>query len=360
MSKIKILVTGACGVTSRSVVRSLRMGTIFPGESCEFIGTDIASNVYGIYEGLYSKVYRVPYANDPAYRGAMQKVIDENEIEYAIIIPEPEVLYWCEHPFGVKFLNIPRDFANTVISKERLYEELQGTGLVPEFQILGREELVSSPECVKLGYPLWIRDCSVGATSGKGSMMAQDHDDIRAWVHINRGIDVFMLSEYLPGRNVGCFLLFNEGRPVKYGVVLRITYFMGSVAVSGVTGNASRAKLINDTDKIFDVSSRAIENIAKKTGETISGFLCADLKEDAEGNPKITEINIRPTAMISSLASAGLNIPEHHMLLLAGREKDIPEGLTVRFPDDNIILRDIDGGPIYLEHYRDLKIGESR
>ena len=33
----------------------------------------------------------------------MQQIIDENNIEYAIIIPEPEVLYWSEHPFNVNF-----------------------------------------------------------------------------------------------------------------------------------------------------------------------------------------------------------------------------------------------------------------
>ena len=59
MKRCKILVTGACGVTSRSVVRSLMSSPIFGGR-CEFVGTDVCHLEYGIYEGLYDKVYKVP------------------------------------------------------------------------------------------------------------------------------------------------------------------------------------------------------------------------------------------------------------------------------------------------------------
>ena len=85
MEKIRILVTGACGVTSRSVVRSLNKSEIFAGK-CNFIGTDVCYNEYGIYEGLYKRVYKVPYFNSEAYRPLMEKIIEENKIEYAILI----------------------------------------------------------------------------------------------------------------------------------------------------------------------------------------------------------------------------------------------------------------------------------
>ena len=53
---IKMLVTGACGVTSRSVVRSLNKSEFFK-DKIEFIGTDICNLKYAPYEGLYKKVY---------------------------------------------------------------------------------------------------------------------------------------------------------------------------------------------------------------------------------------------------------------------------------------------------------------
>ena len=82
MKKFKILITGACGVTSRSVVRSLNKSELFSGK-CEFIGTDICNLYYAPYEGLYEKLYKVPPFNSPDYVSIMKKIIEENEIEYA-------------------------------------------------------------------------------------------------------------------------------------------------------------------------------------------------------------------------------------------------------------------------------------
>lgn len=353
--KYRILVTGACGVTSRSVVRSLNKSEIFGGK-CVFIGTDVCYNEYGIYEGLYEKVYKVPYFNDPEYRPIMEKIIADNNIEYAILIPEPEVLYWSEHPFNVKFLRIPARFAKKVLSKKSLYDTLKGKKYIPDYQIISRDEMMLSASNVHLKYPLWIRDFAEGTTSGKGSLKAECYDDVRAWAMINKGIDNFMLSEYLPGRNLACFTLFNNGKLLKYGVAQRIDYLMGKVAVSGITGNTSKGKLLN-YERALDVANDAIQYIVSLTNETMNGLVVTDLKENADGNPIITEINIRHVAFTSTFANAGLNFSEYQMMLLSGREESISPELTKLFPDNNIMLRDVDGLPIYLDNYTELKTG---
>lgn len=352
----KILVTGACGVTSRSVVRSLNISPHFKNK-CEFIGTDVCYNEYGIYEGLYKKVYKVPYFGAPSYRALMQNIIDENDIEYAILIPEPEVLYWSEHPFDVKFLKIPPLFAHKVISKKKLYDNLSDKQYIPKYQILSREDMMSKKDKIELSYPVWIRDFSEGSTSGKGSLLAAGHDDIKAWALLNKNISHFMLSEYLPGRNLACFTLFNNGKLIKYGIAQRIDYLMEKVAISGITGNTCKGKLLNDK-KVFDVAYDAITTIIRQTGEQMNGLVVTDLKEDERGNPVITEINIRHVAFTSTFANAGLNFAEYQMMILAGMENQISDELTKVFPDDNIMLRDVDGLPIYLEHYNEMAMGE--
>lgn len=356
MEKIRILVTGACGVTSRSVVRSLNKSEIFAGK-CNFIGTDVCYNEYGIYEGLYKRVYKVPYFNSEAYRPLMEKIIEENKIEYAILIPEPEVLYWSEHPFNVKFLRIPPKFSKKVLSKRSLYETLTEKSYIPKFQILSHEKMLSSEESITLSYPLWIRDYSEGTTSGKGSLMATNYDDVKAWAVINKGIPSFMLSEYLEGRNLACFTLFHNGKLIKYGVAQRIDYLMGKVAVSGITGNTCKGKLLNDKH-VFDIAYDAVMSVATKTGETMNGLVVTDLKENAVGEPIVTEINIRHVAFTSTFANAGLNFSEYQLLCLMGRESDIPSNLTMVFPEDNCMLRDVDGLPLYLEHYSQLEEGK--
>lgn len=357
MGKYKILVTGACGVTSRSVVRSLNISEHFANQ-CEFIGTDVCYNEYGIYEGLYKKVYKVPYFNDPTYRSIMQQIIDDNHIEYAILIPEPEVLYWSENPFNIKFLKIPTLFSKHVLSKKNLYDTLRGKKYIPQYQIISREEMMESKDNIHLSYPLWIRDYAEGTTSGKGSLMASSYDEVKAWAIINKGIHSFMLSEYLPGRNLACFTLFSNGKLLKYGVAQRINYLMDKVAVSRITGNTSKGKLLNDK-KVFDVAYDGIRSIISQTGEVMNGLVVTDLKEDKDGNPIITEINIRHVAFTSTFANAGLNFSEYQMLVLTGRENEIAPELTKIFPDDNAMLRDVDGLPIYLEHYKEIQTGEN-
>ena len=172
MKRLKILVTGACGVTSRSVVRSLNLSPVYR-DKCEFIGTDVCNLEYGLYEGLYEKVYRVPYFNDPGYRDAMERIIAENELEYAIVIPEPEMLEWCERPFDVKFHRIPPKFGRSVLSKKNLYDNLAGLPIVPKYQILSRSEIMEHPDRVGLLYPFWVRDFAEGSTSGKGSLSSR-------------------------------------------------------------------------------------------------------------------------------------------------------------------------------------------
>lgn len=349
---INVLVTGACGVTSRSVVRSLNKSPYFK-DCCNFIGTDVCYNRYGIYEGLYSKVYKVPGFNSPEYRETMQRIIDENNIQYAVIIPEPEVLYWSENPFNVKFHRIPPKFAKSVLSKYSLYALLQGSGLTPEFQLVPKNV---KPEDIKLKFPMWIRDYSEGTTSGMGSFMPKNFDQLSAWLKINENVDTFMLSEYLPGRNLACFLLYDNGKLLKYGVAERQTYLMAKVAVSRITGNTNQGKLLNDT-RVFDVARSAVEKILEHTGETMNGLVVVDLKEDVDGKPMVTEINIRHVAFTSSFANAGLNFSETQFLLLTGQGDKITPELTVEFPDDNLILRDVDGLPLYIEHFHEAETG---
>ena len=48
------------------------------------------------------------------------------------------------------------------------------------------------------------------------------------------------------------------------------------------------------------------------------------------------------------------------MLILQGREDEISPDLTMSFPEDNIMLRDVDGLPIYRTGYRPIELGEFR
>lgn len=353
---MKVLITGACAVSARSVLRSLKMSDKF--KDAEFIGWDMCSLLYGVYAGEFDKLYKVPAVTDLSYEKIANEIISNEKPDVAIVVPEVEVLYWSQHKFDVPHIVPPRKFAELAISKEKLFDALSGTGLVPEYMNIPSETLMQEDFKNPLGYPVWIRDGAAGTASAKGAFKADSLPELQAWVKINPHTTQFQLSQFLPGRNLGCFCLFKDGVLVKMAQAQRIEYIMAKVAVSGITGNTSKGKLLNE-DKIKNVALKALHILCEKTGEKMTGLVVADMKEDADGNPIITEINIRHVAFSSSFAMAGQNIAEAQALLALNRDSEIPGEVEVKFPKENLLLRDVDGAPIYITKELPLNIGSA-
>jgi carbamoyl-phosphate synthase large subunit len=343
LSKLNILITGACGVTSRSVVRSLKVSAHF-GQA-RFVGTDICENLYGIAEGLYDVLYRVPNSADDGYTEAINKICKREQIDLAIVIPELEVLHWTHHQMGVPSLLPPAKFCRVAGSKIELYRTLEHSGLVPRFQIIKRGVLLAEFEPA-WGWPCWIRDHGVGSTSGRGSLLASNLDELKAWVVLNPKIDSFMISEYLSGRNFACHLLYYQGKLIKTGSYERLAYFMGRIAPSGISGNISRGRLLNDA-RILDVSRAAIDEICSRTGETMHGLVAVDLRENRNAVPMITEINLRHVACTSAFAAAGNNLAEAQVFATLGMPDRVGT-IEHSYPPANYILRDIDGPALWV------------
>lgn len=194
--------------------------------------------------------------------------------------------------------------------------------------------------------PCWIRDIAVGAAGGRGAFLARSVDELKAWAMLNIDSEMFMVSEYLPGRNYACQLLYFKGDLAKVGIYERLEYFLGRMIPSGVSGNISRGRLLNDA-RVLEVSKAAVDSICSTTGEDMHGFITVDLKEDAKGVPKVTEINLRHVACTSAFADAGHNMSEAHAFATIS----MPERIGAReagYPPGNYILRDIDGPPLWV------------
>ncbi len=343
--RVKILITGACCVTARAVARSLRLSPYF--KKANLIGIDICRNLYGVYEGLYARVYRVPRWDDEQYPKAVNQVIVKEGISAAVVIPELEAVYWSVHSLGIPHLSIPPGFCKIAISKERLYQALVHSDLVPEFQILDRQAARSA--LIGVRFPVWVREFEEGSTSGRGSLIARSPEELVAWFDLRRNMQRAMIASVLPGKNFACFLLFLRGSLLKVGVAERIEYIMSNVALSGITGNTARGRLLNRED-ISDVSLRAVRHLCAVTGETMNGLVTVDLREDETGRPRVTEINLRPVAFTSAFAQAGFNLSEYQLHCALGQEADVPPEQERRYPGQNIVLRDVDGLPLYVSN----------
>lgn len=350
-----LLVTGACGVTSRTLVRALRRSPRFA--RTRLIGTDICDNPYGVHEGLYERLWRVPRLDQPErYLDLMQHICHQEGVQAALVVPELEVQFWGRHEMPVPALLPPPRFSDLALSKARVHELLKDSGLVPGFALLDREAIAAGAADDWFGRGAWMRDVSEGSTSGKGALQVHEPAQARAWLTLNPQTRRFMVSDYLPGRNLACLMLFHEGELVKTGSYERLEYFMARTAVSGVTGNISQGRLINDAAALA-VSLEAVRRLCAHTGERMSGMVTVDLRCDAQDQPKVTEINLRQVAAASAFAQVpGANLAEAQALLTLGRP-DLIGPREVQFSPTNRLLRDIDGQPIYLDHYEPLAVG---
>ena len=351
---MNILVTGACGVTPRAIARSLRASQAF-GDAT-LVGADRGGNWYGFYEGLYDRVYRVSQPGDPGYAELVADLCEREKIDAAVVAPEAEVLFWSGRDFPVPTLLPPPALVEIAISKGKLYEALRETGLVPRYRIATREELLERSGLDLDGGPVWLRDYSEASSSGIGAIQVTEPEEAYAWARLNSKIPSFMVAEHLPGRNIACTLLFHDDRLLKAGCYERLEYFMGHLAPSGVTGNINRGRLIND-ERARALAEQAVRFVAGLTEEPAHGLLTVDLREDRTGALKVTEINVRHVAATSALAAGGANVSEAQVLATLGRFDEIGE-VVPHFPEDNVILRDIDGAPLWLTGYRELAVGE--
>ncbi|EIM77251.1 hypothetical protein A3SI_06679 [Nitritalea halalkaliphila LW7] len=82
---------------------------------------------------------------------------------------------------------------------------------------------------------------------------------------------------------------------------------------------------------------------------TPHGFYTADFKEDADGTPYITEINVRHVAFTQCFAAAGANFPADTLQLLTDPASFDAKFKMYQFPEETIFLRDVDERPILMK-----------
>lgn len=351
---MRILITGACGVTPRAIARSLRMSDRF--RDAALIGTDRGGNWYGFYEELYDRVYLVPDARDPQYVETMCDICQKEAIDVAVVSPEAEVLFWSGRELPVPALLPSPHIVKVAISKKNLYDALQGSGLIPWYTIVGRADLLARRGLDFSRGPVWLRDFSDASSSAMGAIRVNDAEQAYSWACLHSEITDYMVAEYLPGGNFACCMLFYGDKLLKVACYERLEYLMGRLVASGVTGNISRGRLVNDS-RLITIAEQAVRLISQQHDEPAHGLFTVDLREGVDGSPKVTEINIRHTACTSALAAGGANLAEAQVLASLGRCEEIGE-MEVTFAKGRVILRDVDGPPLLLIGEPTLEVGD--
>jgi carbamoyl-phosphate synthase large subunit len=346
---MKILITGVGGPTPRSFAIALKRYSTF--SDAELIATDINPLSIGLYQpSLFSKSYVVPRATDTDYWPVLEKIVRENQIDMAVILPELEVMVWSRrqetHELPCKVLLPDPSIAELLVDKGKMTALLEPLGVVPPSVSFEARQSGFDAVFNMLDAPFWVRSSS--GTSGLGSLKVHDEQSLRNWIQINPGVSHFLASKFLPGRNLACKMLYHEGHLLRTACGERVNYIMSKVAPSGITGNTSFGRLLNEP-ALVEVAVRAMDHLFSQSGARKHGFFTADFKEDADGKPYITEINVRHVAFTQCFAAGGANFASDTIRLLAGDPNFDYSYNMYQFEPGTIFLRDVDAVPVMMK-----------
>ena len=344
---MKILVTGACGVTSRSVTRGLRRDC---SAKLEIIGAGIFENQYALYEGIYDKTAILPTYKSPEYSDRLNDLLEKENFDAALIIPEPEVAVWAKEKFNVPNL-IPNSCIISNLSDKRILNLLLNhTQNVPKSKFISKEDAHDAMESWNI-YPCWVRPVYFGVTSGRGAAKCSNKEMVLRHVDESMYSSVWQISEFVSGRNIAVSLLYNNSELIDAAMYERLEYFQGSLFESGVSGNISKGKIFHDNNILEQITS-LIKTVTAKLQTEVDGFITVDLLLDDDQIAKVTEVNVRPTAPVEAYSLANIPIIGNWL------EQILSSDLTTAMPDRKIpsyIFRDIDG-QILVKEAHDLQI----
>ncbi len=346
---MKILITGVGGPTPRSFAIALKRYT--KDKSYVLYATDINPLSIGLYQkNLFDFSFVVPPANSPDYWSTIERIIKENNIDAAVILPELEVIEWSKRKekgdLPCKALIPDLAIANLLVDKSKMTEVLKDLDIVPPSFSFNREHQNLDEIFEYLGADFWVR--STSGTSGLGSLKVKDKQALKNWIEINPNVQEFIASKYLPGRNLACKMLYFEGELIRSACAERVNYIMAKVSPSGITGNTSFGRLLNEPH-LVELSEKALDFLFDYSKSDKHGFFTVDFKEDENGKPYITEINVRHVAFTQCFAAAGANFAFDTMCLL-GKDLDFDSRYKMyEFEKDLIFLRDVDALPIIMK-----------
>lgn len=336
---MNILITGVGGPTPIGIAKALRN----TGIQYRLIGVDGSKLAPGLYNRtLFDNTYKIPNANDKGYWEAIEEIIKKEQINYAFPIPETEVLKWAEKQekdgLPCSALIPENRIAKKLFDKFATYNFLKSTNLVPKSIQINTES--SAKEIgTELQYPYWIRGGS--GAGAVGSFKVNHEEDLKKWLAINPSIEDFIASEYLPGRNYACKVLFKSGQLVKAATGERIDYLLSSAAPSGISGMCAHGKLTNHPE-LIELSQKAINIIFDHFETKPHGFYTVDFREDAQGNPKITEINIRNVSFTLAFALGGANFAKLMLDFCFNPEKLNDGKVHLKFDQEYHFIRGVD------------------
>ena len=340
----RLLVTSAGTGPSNNLIRSLRAGepalTILGGHDDPFVLQGSAAD----------RRYLLPSASTPAgWARALARIASREAVDLVIPATDADTAALSRHRtrFGRR-LFLPRaPLVDLCTDKDRFAARLTALGLpVPataRVRALREIDALFRRLAGPGGGPLWCRvrrgAGSLGAT--QVATAAQARRWIGYWRDV-RGVpvDAFTLSEYLPGRDLGCQSVWRDGRQLLTKTYERLSYLASGTQASPLSSVPALTKTVR-APEIAALCARVIRALDPRA----SGVFGVDLREDRHGVARVTEINAGRFSSTTNLLdlTGKHNMTAVYLRAARGERVELEDEYDVA--EYHYLLRDIDAPP---------------
>lgn len=337
-----VLLTGAGGSASANFHDALRRS----GRGYRVVGAD--SSAVRLHLSQADERVLIPRADDARYEDALQAVIKQSGAEVVHPQPDPEVL-----AIGSLRDVLPaatylpsQDALMAAADKSAFARVMVSAGVpVPESAEFTSMDSVTevTRDALDRHEQVWVR--ARRGAGARASLPVHRPDQALAWVRWwvdEKGLqaDDFMAAEFLPGREFAYQSIWQEGGLVAGQARQRVEYLYGHLTPHGQTSTPSVARTVREpaVDELALAAIRALDPIPR-------GAYCVDIKEAADGSPRVTEINAGRFFTTSNFfAAAGLNMPD--MLMRCALGERLPRVGSSPLEPDLYWIRMVDMGHI--------------
>jgi len=285
MKKMKrIMVTGAGGPASINFIMSLRISP----EKIYIAGVD--ANVFRIHLAPVDSRFIVPKATEKSYIDVLNEIVRKEDLDLIHAQPDVEVRILSKYRNRLEAnVFLPSDETIRICQDKLESAKIWLKKDVPvarTIEIRSEEDIRRAFE--EFGSPIWIR--ARHGAGGRGSTPAYNIETAVSWINYwkARGEDWgFIAQEFLGGRNLAFHAIWKDGELVASMARERIEYIYPNLAPSGITGTPAVQRTIHD-DRVNKIAVEAVLSV----DSNFNGIACIDLKENNEGVPCVTEINV--------------------------------------------------------------------
>jgi carbamoyl-phosphate synthase large subunit len=314
----RILVLGAGGSAGINFIKSLRMAK----EDFYIVATDI--NKYHLELVDADKTYIIPKATDPKYLEIVNKIIENERIDFVHAQPDTEVYMISKNRESIKArIFLPRHETIEIAQNKIRTNQILKSKNVPvpiSYKIEDMSLIKKYYNDLKDEHgKVWIR--ALKGAGSRASLPAYSPEQIIEWIHYwnkKEGLlyEDFMISEFLPGDEFAFQGIWKDGELIVSQARKRIEYLFGNITPSGQTSTPSVAVTVHN-ELVNEIATKAVEAIDEKP----NGVFGIDMKSNKDGIPCVTEINAgRFYTTNNFYAHLGCNMPWIYIKLAFNEE----------------------------------------